>query len=150
MDNENKQRISLYLDRSLVKKADKIIKEYGYKSRNDLYSAAVEDFITVEILKENESFIVEKLSKAIADLSKNNSKAISQGLFRYAVQLEMVMRIIAELSELTEDEIRRLRNKSINNVKRLKGRIHIEDVIAGSYNDYEIFTDSYDDYEDLL
>lgn len=33
MDSENKQRISLYLDKDLVKNADKIIKEYGFKSR---------------------------------------------------------------------------------------------------------------------
>ena len=42
MDSENKQRISLYLDCDTVKKADKMMKEHGYRSRNEFYTAAVE------------------------------------------------------------------------------------------------------------
>lgn len=92
MDSENKQRISLYLDRDTVKKADKIMKEYGFKSRNEFYIAAVENFIADELLKESDSALSDKLARAVAELSENNAKAISKGLFRYAVQLEMVMR----------------------------------------------------------
>ena len=56
-------------------------------------------------------------------------------MFRYAVQLEMVMRMIAELSEYTDKEIEILKSKSIKNVRNLKGRIRIEDIIAGKYNE---------------
>ena len=42
MDSENKQRISLYLDCDTVKKADKMMKEHGYRSRNEFYTAAVQ------------------------------------------------------------------------------------------------------------
>ena len=92
MDSENKQRISLYLDRDTVKKADKMMKEYGFKSRKEVYTAAVESFIADELLSKNDSALSEKLARAVAELSENNAKAISKGLFRYAVQLEMMMR----------------------------------------------------------
>lgn len=135
MDSEDKQRISLYLDKDLVAKADKFMKEYSYRSRNEFYSAAAEFFITEKVFHKNEDQLNDKLAKAVAKLSEDNAKAISKAMFRYAVQLEMVMRMIAELSEYTDKEIEILKSKSIKNVRNLKGRIRIEDIMAGKYNE---------------
>lgn len=135
MDSENKQRISLYIDKDLVKNADKFVKEYGFKSRNEFYSYAVENFIADELLKENKSIISDKLSKAIAECSEDNAKAISKGLFRYAVQLEMVMRMIAEQFDYHKDEIEDMRKEAINNVRRTRGKINLKDIITGYYNE---------------
>lgn len=135
MDSENKQRISLYIDKDLVKKSDQIIKEYGFKSRNEFYSCAIENFIANELLKENDSVISDKLSKAIAKYSDDNAKAISKGLFRYAVQLEMVMRMIAEQFDYRKDEIEDMRREAINNVRRTRGKVNLIDIITGYYNE---------------
>lgn len=135
MDSENKQRISLYLDKDLVKNADKIIKKYGFKSRNEFYSCAVENFIADELLKENNSVISDKLAKAIADCYEENAKTISKGLFRYAVQLEMVIRMIAEQFDYHKDEIEDMRKEAVNNVRRTRGKINLEDIITGYYNE---------------
>ncbi len=134
MDSENKQRISLYLERDTVKKADKMMKEYGYKSRNEFYTAAVESFIADELLKENASALSDKLAKAVTDMSEDNARAISKGLFRYAVQLEMVMRMIATLSDITEEEVEDMRREAINNVRRTRGKVNLADIITGHYN----------------
>ncbi len=135
MDSENKQRISLYLDKDLVKNTDKIIKEYGFKSRNDFYSYAVKNFIADELLEEHESVISDKLAKAITECSEDNAKAISKGLFRYAVQLEMVMRMIADQFDYRIDEIEVMRKEAINNVRRTRGKINLENIITGYYNE---------------
>lgn len=134
MDSENKQRISLYLDRDTVKKADKMMKEYGYKSRNEFYTAAVDRFIADELLKENAPALSDKLARAVAAMSEDNARAISKGLFRYAVQLEMVMRMIATLSDITEEEVETMRREAINNVRRTRGKVSLTDIITGHYN----------------
>lgn len=134
MDSENKQRISLYLDRDTVKKADKMMKEYGYKSRNEFYTATVDRFIADELLKENAPALSDKLARAVAAMSEDNARAISKGLFRYAVQLEMVMRMIATLSDITEEEVETMRREAINNVRRTRGKVSLTDIITGHYN----------------
>ncbi len=134
MDSENKQRISLYLDRDTVKKADRMMKEYEYKSRNEFYTAAVESFIADELLQENASVLSDKLARAVADMSEDNARAISKGLFRYAVQLEMVMRMIATFSDITEEEVEGMRREAINNVRRTRGKVNLTDIITGHYN----------------
>lgn len=134
MDSEGKQRISLYLDKELVKRADKFAKDQGYTSRNELFSAAIENLIADDALQDN-NVLGEKLAGAVAKLSEDNAKAISKGLFRYAVQLEMVMRMLAEQTEYTPEQIEAMRREAINNVRRTRGKVSLEDILAGYYED---------------
>ena len=75
----------------------------------------------------------EKPAGAVLKLSEDNAKAISKGLFRYAVQLEMVMRVLAEISEYTPEQVEKMRREAINNVRRTRGKVSFEDILAGYY-----------------
>ena len=134
MDSENMQRISLYLDKDLVKRADRFMKEQGFSSRNKLVTQALESLMTDSDLQDND-LLGEKLAGAVMKLSEDNAKAISKGLFRYAVQLEMVMRVLAELSEYTPEQVEKMRREAINNVRRTRGKVRFEDILAGYYDD---------------
>ena len=134
MDSENMQRISLYLDRGLVKRADSFAKEHGFSSRNELFARAVESLMADTDLQDND-ILGDKLAEAVLKLSEDNAKAISKGLFRYAVQLEMVMRVLAELSEYTPEQVEEMRREAINNVRRTRGKVSLEDILAGYYDD---------------
>ena len=132
MDSENMQRISLYLDRGLVNRADRFAKEQGFSSRNELFTRAVENLMADSDLQDND-ILGEKLAGAVLKLSEDNAKAISKGLFRYAVQLEMVMRVLAEISEYTPEQVEKMRREAINNVRRTRGKVSFEDILAGYY-----------------
>lgn len=134
MDSENKQRISLYLDKDLIKNADVAMKKYGYRSRNEFYTKAVENFIADKMLEDNNNSLSEKLARAITDATKNNAVAISKGLFRYAVQLEMVLRILAKGADYKASDVRLMREEAIDNVRRTRGKVSLEDIITGYYN----------------
>lgn len=134
MDSQDKMRISLYLNKTLVKSADRMMKEYGYSSRNEFYSKAVENFIADVLLHDNKSIIGEKLGQAVKELSEDNARAISKGLFRYAVQLEMITRIISELASFKSDEVEEIRREAINNVRRTRGRVSFDEIINGYYH----------------
>ena len=134
MDSENIQRISPYLDRGLVKRADKFAKEQGFSSRNELFTRAIENLMADNALQDND-ILGDKLAEAVLKLSEDNAKAISKGLFRYAVQLEMVMRVLAELSEYTPEQVEEMRREAINNVRRTRGKVSLEDILAGYYDD---------------
>lgn len=134
MDLKNMQRISLYLDRKTVKTADLFIKQHGYRSRNEFFTDAVKNMVADSMLKSENDLVSKKLAKAVTNLSEDNAKAISKGLFRYAVQLEMVMRIIAQLSDFTDDELEEMRKEAINNVRCTRGKVHLDEIIKGYYN----------------
>ena len=135
MDSENKQRVSLYLDKQTVKTVDMFIKKHGLHSRNEFFERAVENLIADEAIKTGGDVMSEKLAKAVENVSGDNAKAISKGLFRYAVQLEMLMRVIAKTNHFTDDELEDMRREAINNVRRTRGRIKLEDIAKGWYNE---------------
>ena len=128
------KRISLYLDKKLIKKADAAKDKLGYSSRNEFFSAMIENYIANEMLKDNSPILSEKLSKAVADLSEDNAKAISKGLFRYAVELEMITRIIAQITDISDRELEKMRAEAVNNVRRTRGKVHLDEILKGYYN----------------
>ena len=134
MDSENKQRVSLYLDKQTVKTVDMFIEKHGLHSRNEFFERAVENLIADEAIKTGGDVMSEKLAKAVENVSEDNAKAISKGLFRYAVQLEMLMRVIAKTNHFTDDELEEMRREAVNNVRRTRGRIKLEDIAKGWYN----------------
>lgn len=101
MDSEYKQRISLYLDKERVEKMDEAIKKYGYRSRNDFVSSAVDNLIADKLLGENDTVISEKLSRAIAEMSEAQTLQIAKSMFRYAVEMELIMRMFSETLDFT-------------------------------------------------
>lgn len=135
MDSEDKQRVSLYLDRETVKTVDLFIKKQGYRSRNEFFETAAENLIADSALKTSDDIISSKLAKALEKVSEDNAKAISKGLFRYAVQLEMLMRIIAQMNSFTEEELEEMRREAVNNVRGTRGKVRLDEIIKGYYNE---------------
>ena len=114
---------------------DSFIKKNGLHSRNEFFEKAAENLIADEAIKMGGDVMSKKLAKAIDAVSENNAKAISKGLFRYAVQLDMMMRYIAQMHEFTDDEMDEMRWEAINNVRRTRGRIKLDDIAKGRYNE---------------
>lgn len=135
MDSENMKRVGLYLDKDLVKRADDMVKQFHFKSRNEFFAEAVEYYIADYLLGSNESAVSDKLGKSIAKYSEDNAKAISKGLFRYAVQLEMMCRVLAIDRMITKDVLEGMRHEAINNVRRTRGKVRFEEILDGYYDD---------------
>lgn len=145
MIGKDKDRISLYLDKDFIKYIDGIIKKYNYSSRSNFFKIAAENLAADRALQENATAISRRLAYEINKNGKENSKRISQGFFRYAVQLEMLMRVVARILGEDEVDIEKIRKDSIRNVYHTKGRVNMEEILK----DYEYKKKSYeDDYFD--
>lgn len=128
MDSDNKQRISLYLDKEIIMKMDETIKKYDYRSRNDFVSSAVNNLIADRLLGENDTDISKKLSKAIAEMSEAQSLQIAKSMFRYAVEMELIMRMLSEVLDFNSDELEEMRKEAVRNVRRTRGKVRLDDL----------------------
>lgn len=72
--SDEKQRISLFLDRDFVKKMDKEIKSADFKSRNDFVVYAVSLYFADKLLSDENSVVNERLAREIAKARKGNCK----------------------------------------------------------------------------
>ena len=62
MESKEKIRVSLFLDKNLVETADKIMKERGYRSRNQFYSALLNDAVADEVTDKHKEILGEKFN----------------------------------------------------------------------------------------
>ena len=140
MESKDKTRVSLFLDRELVETADKIMKDRGYRSRNQFYSALLADVIADEVTDKHKNVLGEKFAEAMETYEEEIKRAISKGLFRYAVHLEMIAKILADHYEYSEYEVDALRHEAYKNVRRLRGKIPFDKILTGYYVDHQIET----------
>ena len=116
------------MDREVVERMDSAVKKYGYRSRNDFVSSAVDSLIADKLLSENDTVISKKLSKAIAEMSEAQTLQIAKSMFRYAVEMELIMRMFSETLDFTPREIEEMRKEAIRNVRRTRGKVRLDDL----------------------
>ncbi len=125
---DEKQRISLFLDKDFVEKMDKEIKSAGFKSRNDFVVYAVNSYFADKLLSDENSSVNDKLAKEIAKSSEEQQKRISKGLFRYAVELELIMKMLADEKHFSKEKLEEMRKEAINNVRRTRGKVRLDNL----------------------
>ena len=135
MDSENKQRVSIYMDKELVKKSDLHQELAECDSRNEFFAKAIENYIADLQLKNSEGLICDKLANTIAKASDDGMVKISKGLFRYAVEVEVIMKMLSMVLEIDESEIKEMRKEAVNNVRRTRGKVRLDSFY--SRKDYE-------------
>ena len=140
MKSTEKIRVSLSLDRNTVETADRMMKERGYRSRNEFYSAMINEMSAEEIIDKQGDFLGEKFAKAMESYEEKVSKTLSKGLYRYAVQLEMIAKILADQYGYSEEDAEEIRREACRNVRRLRGKIPLEKILAGYYKEHQIET----------
>ena len=138
MKSTEKIRVSLFLDRNTAETADRMMIERGYRSRNEFYSAMIKEMNADEIIEKQGDFLGEKFAKAMESYEEKVSKTLSKGLYRYAVQLEMIAKILAVQYGYSEDEVEQIRREACRNVRRLRGKIPLEKILAGYYKEHHI------------
>ncbi len=130
MDNENMQRLGLYMEKDLIKRVDEVVAQYGFKSRNAFFYNAAEHYIAELILKENESPLGRSIAKAIHVHSRENSKSASYAMFRMLVELDILAQLISKRVNLSHAEYDSLREEAIKNIRSTKGSIDFEEILC--------------------
>lgn len=145
MKSTEKIRVSLFLDRNTVETADRMMIERGYRSRNEFNSAMIKEMNADEIIEKQGDFLGEKFAKAMESYEEEIRKTLSKGLFRYAVHLEMIAKILADQYGYSEEDAEEIRREACRNVRRLRGKIPLENILAGYYKEHQI--ENSDNYE---
>lgn len=140
-DPKNKQRISIYIDRDIVKKADDLLPLAKCSSRNEFVAKAIERYIGELALGGDNSFVTEALTESIQKACADSLGNISNAMFRYAVYADMMVRLVASCMDVEPYELDEIQCEAYNNVRRTRGKISLEETLRhnkfkeGKYGD---------------
>ena len=132
----DRQKIAVYLTEEERADLDRWYQAAGCQSRTEFINEAMRFYI--DYLKAGDANVVLPVAVGSAIDGKLGSfeRQLAALLFKQSVELDMLMRIIAENNDWTQAEIEDLRRACERDVSRTYGTISFEDIIvqAGRQN----------------
>ncbi len=129
------EKIGISLDRETLQLCDKYSAEYS-RSRSEFIASAIQNYVSDLELGKKKNIIAKELADEIVKGSEAGVTKISKRLFRYAVEVEMIIMILSELANVPPHIIEEYRKEAIRNVRRTRGKLNLDDLIARSNREF--------------
>ncbi len=121
----------LRMDSDTTEMVKILYKQDNCNSQNEFIEKAVNFYISYLTTNEPTSFLNPMLHSAIKASLKENENRMSNNLFRLTVEMAMMMNILAQGLEVSDESLRALRNNCVKQIKATKGRINIDEIVVG-------------------
>lgn len=122
------KKTSISLDEETFQLCEKYAAENS-KSRSEFIATAIQKYVSDLEIGRQKNIIAKELADEIVKGSEAGVTKISKGLFRYAVEVEMIIMILSELADIPPEIMEEYRKEAIRNVRRTRGKINLDDLI---------------------
>ncbi len=123
---EDKVRTAFYGERSLLKIADSYLKAANCRSRNEFINQAIRHYIAFLQKEKDNEFLTPALESVLSGMIGDTENRLSRIIFKLAVEMSMMMHIVASQFDIDDTEVEQLRRFCVDEVSRLKGKISFE------------------------
>ena len=126
---ENKERGTVWLYPKTFKKIDSALEMDNCKNRSEFIGKAIDFYCGYLFSEESVSYLAPILLNAIKATLKETENRHANNIFRLAVEMSMMMNILASGLEIDDYTLQKLRGNCIKTVKKSRGNISIEKVL---------------------
>ena len=123
-----KVRTGIYISEDLIRECD-VYHSKNDGSRSELIESALRFYLATRTIKTKSEVLVPELAECISAASDEGIVKISKGLFRYAVEVEMLIVLLSETFGVSKNHLKDVRREAVNNVRRTRGKINLDDLI---------------------
>lgn len=128
MTEENKKRIPLWLYPSTLESVDRWQEQDNCKSRSEFIEKAVRFYCGYISSGDAARFLPVAITSAVTGAVDASENRTARLLFKLAVEMSMMMNVLAANVDIDETTLGRLRGKCVQDVKRSVGSVNFEDV----------------------
>ena len=121
-----KERLQPRLQPETREKIERWQSAAGYRSMNEFVEKAVNFYADYLASDDSGVLLSPAIQSAIDGQLQEFKEQIKSLLFKQAVEMDMGMSVLADCVNLDEEYLRRKRAESVANVKKLNGRIRLE------------------------
>lgn len=126
---EAKRRFQLWIKPSVFQEAEELMKEDNCKSLSEFIEKAVLFYAGFVRSKSSKDYlsnvIISSVNGAIAESDEKHSRM----MFKMAVELAMIMNLMAASQDIDPVALERLRGTCVKEVARLNGRFSFQDAV---------------------
>ena len=129
MSSEYRERFPLNILPSTRVRVDQWYEADNCRSRNEFIEKAVNFYVDYLEVQDNRVLLPKAIPSAINGRLDTIENRIGSVLYKQAVEADMIMGIAADLIKIDEEDLRKRRAKSVQNVKATNGRLSLEDKV---------------------
>ena len=129
-------RKTVYLEEKLVRQAEILFGEAEVESFSAFVAKAIENYITKLVIDKNGDLLSKEIRKAIHEEISPTNTRISQGLYRYAIELDMLAQMVAYQHDFRYEEIIGMRKEANKYVAQMRGKINVDELINEVHGEY--------------
>lgn len=129
MEKEKKIRIPLWIYPSVEEKIQKNFEADNCKSPSEFIEKAILFYCGYLASEEYRQYLPNVLVSIMQGSLDSFGDRMATLLFKIAVELSMMLHVTAAANEIDEDTLMRLRGLCVEEVKRLRGSVRLDDAV---------------------
>jgi hypothetical protein len=127
--SENKIRIPVWVYPSTLDAIDRARELDNCKSRSEFLDKAARFYAEYVSTEDTSSYLTPVLLSAIKGVIQDSENRIARLLFKQAVELDMVMNVLAAGMEIGDDQLKALRGRCVQEVKKTGGAVTLDQAV---------------------
>ena len=125
----NKARVGFYIEKSLLDKCDAMLIPADARSRNEFVGKAIEWYIGYLSAKDAVNILPLPITSAVSGAVQSSENRMARLLFKLAVETSIMMNIVAAGADVDDVNLKRLRGKCVDDVKKSIGTVNFDQVL---------------------
>ena len=131
VENGNKRKFALWVYPETLKKVENAYESDNCRSQSEFIEKAVIFYLGYLSGDNNADYFAKTIASTLRGIIKSSEDRLARMQFKEAVELAKIVRMIAPLCEIDDDELRRLHIKCVDEVKHINGILKLENVTRG-------------------
>ena len=129
IQHKAKDRTAVWLYPETIERMDSMLEADNAKSRSEFIEKALQFYMGYLNSENSTEYLTKVLVSVMQGLLRETESRNSGNLFRLSVEMSMMMNILAAGLEISEEDLRKLRGRCVNEVKKTRGKISMEDAV---------------------
>ncbi|MFI3255636.1 hypothetical protein [Chakrabartyella piscis] len=135
MGNKTKQRVVAWLPPEQIAVMEKLMLSENMKNHTEFVDRAVQFYIGYLGTENSTDYLSKTLIGEMKGTLRETENRQSANIFRLAVEMSMMMNILAAGLEITDEQLYKLRGRCVREVKASKGKVSFEDALEFQRSD---------------
>lgn len=128
MKDYGRARFLVSTDEYIKQMVEDNYKEDNCSSKSEYVSKAIEYYTGQLATQKNDQFISTKVASLLRSLIKESEHKTEKIVFKLAVEIAMMMHLIARSQNVSQEDLDWLRSKSIDDIKGTNGTLKFDDI----------------------
>lgn len=124
-----KRKFALWIDDSTLELARNMHEKDNCSSQSEFISKAIIFYAGYLSAEDNKKYLPNVVTSTLKSIVAESDNRISRMLFKVAVELAIMMNVVASASEIDPVTLERLRGECVKEVKRLNGSFSFDDAV---------------------